>query len=177
MKTPEEIKRGLETCTMDGCDGCPYNVGDLLACFEVHADALAYIRELEARVEELDKRCDAEALNATTAIRELEETKLHCLEQIKVFAYKLAEYEKPLKPMTWEEAMMDDFFLEIRGDDCIDGALNDFAVDGDEGYMWINTRNRAEDESKLMRSDYGKTWRAWSRRPTDEERKAAKWDE
>lgn len=98
------------------------------------------------------------------------------LAYIRKLEARVAEHEKPLKPMTWEEAMMDDFFLEIRGDDCIDGALNDFAVDGDEGYMWISTRNRAEDESKLMRADYGRLWRGWPRRPTEEERKAAEWD-
>ena len=99
------------------------------------------------------------------------------LAYIRELEARAAELEKPLRPMTWEEAMMDDFFLEIRGDDCIDGALNDFAVDGDDGYMWISTRNRAEDESKLMRADYGRLWRGWPRRPTDKERKAAEWDE
>ena len=128
-------KRGF--CQHDElCSQCGHFNGEGLV--ELSESLHAYIRELEARV---------------------------------------AELEKPLKPMTWEEAMMDDFFLEIRGDDCIDGALNNFAVDGDEGYMWVSTRNREEDESKLMRSDYGKTWRCWSRRPTEEEREAAKWDE
>ena len=30
---------------------------------------------------------------------------------------------------------------------------------------------------KYSAASYGKTWRCWLRRPTDEERKAAKWDD
>lgn len=48
MKTPEEIKLGLERCRLeDSCEnGCPYHhegCGD-----EMRGDALAYIRQLEA---------------------------------------------------------------------------------------------------------------------------------
>lgn len=140
MELSDKIKRGIAKCGKNStCRDCPYYEYYSAHCVHIlHADALAYIRQLEAKV---------------------------------------AELEKPLEPMTWEEAMMDDFFIEIRGDDCIDGALNDFAVDGDEGYVWISTRNRAEDESKLMRSDYGRLWRGWHRRPTELERKAAEWDD
>lgn len=34
-----------------------------------------------------------------------------------------------------------------------------------------------EDEEYLTRADYNKTWRCRPRKPTDEERKAAKWDD
>ena len=51
MKTPEEIKKGLEC---DDCKKCPYsernsNDGDN-HCGEVEADALALIQQLEAQV-------------------------------------------------------------------------------------------------------------------------------
>ena len=53
MKTPEEIKRGLEHCNGSSAkcgDGCPYCVTpDDDPCWAtMEADALAYIRELEA---------------------------------------------------------------------------------------------------------------------------------
>lgn len=53
MKTPEEIKRGLEcssNCSDQGmkCRECPYQPLD---CPDLHADALAYIRLLEERCE------------------------------------------------------------------------------------------------------------------------------
>lgn len=56
MKTPEEIKRGLECCAIrKTCAECPYKDGKLSeACMNtLEAEALAYIRKLE-------KMCDAE---------------------------------------------------------------------------------------------------------------------
>ena len=51
MKTPEEIKKGLECCnTYNDCQNCPYDKADgSWACtVERNADALAYIQQLEA---------------------------------------------------------------------------------------------------------------------------------
>ena len=49
MKTPEEIKEGLEHCSEDGCKGCNYEEDCNMADgFSVLAfDALAYIQQLE----------------------------------------------------------------------------------------------------------------------------------
>ena len=54
MKTPEEIKKGLECCSVPDyidhlCEQCPY-VYD--GCYKqmLQADALAYIQQLEAKV-------------------------------------------------------------------------------------------------------------------------------
>lgn len=54
MKTPEEIKMGLECCnTYNDCQSCPYD--DEVekgwgCCVQRNADALAYIQQLEAKV-------------------------------------------------------------------------------------------------------------------------------
>lgn len=53
MKTPDEIKKGLEIC-IGACRGdktaCPYRV-DFDGCLDImHSDALAYIQQLEAKV-------------------------------------------------------------------------------------------------------------------------------
>ena len=53
MKTPEEIKKGLELCAADDCyeekhTGCPYD-DDELCIRHICGDALAYITQLEAR--------------------------------------------------------------------------------------------------------------------------------
>ena len=52
MKTPEEIKKGLEACGEDECHGqhqsCPYK-DDVLCMMHICSDALAYINQLEAR--------------------------------------------------------------------------------------------------------------------------------
>lgn len=56
MKTPNEIKKGLECCISDtyGCyEKCPYfnSLSNGVDCaVKMHADALAYINQLEARV-------------------------------------------------------------------------------------------------------------------------------
>lgn len=53
MKTPNEIKKGLDECTrLGGCAACPYFVDHTMArCTpKLAADALTYIRELEAKV-------------------------------------------------------------------------------------------------------------------------------
>lgn len=57
MKTPEEIKKGIECCLCDllerRCEECPYANGgcETTTCErELGADALALIRQLEAKV-------------------------------------------------------------------------------------------------------------------------------
>lgn len=51
-KTSEEIKNGLEHCCEAGCKHCPYEDDCHLSDggSELAADALAYIRQLEAQV-------------------------------------------------------------------------------------------------------------------------------
>lgn len=69
MKTTDEIKKGLEcckdyqSCTECGEPKCPYN--DIRECVDTLLDdALAYIQQLEAKVEELERvRADLTATN------------------------------------------------------------------------------------------------------------------
>lgn len=88
-------------------------------------------------------------------------------------------YEPPAKLLTWEEAITDDFYLEQRGDEYVDMALNTLAMstDGPEPGLkdCIHFVTHSEEDVQLMRVDYGKTWRCWPRRPTEEERRAAAW--
>lgn len=93
----------------------------------------------------------------------------------------MTRYTPPLVPLTFDEATEDDYYLERKGDEDIDVALNQFATFTLEGspriedYDFIAFTTHDEDNLKLMRRDYGKTWRCWARRPTDEERKAVPW--
>lgn len=52
VKTPEEIKKGLEACRADECHGhhtgCPYD-DDFFCIMHICGDALAYIEQLEKR--------------------------------------------------------------------------------------------------------------------------------
>ena len=65
MKTPDEIKKGLECChstDMCECVKCPYSVDgeETMNCdFIVSEDALAYIQQLEAKCRKLKLERDA----------------------------------------------------------------------------------------------------------------------
>ena len=71
MKTPEEIKKGLEACIEDECHGqhqsCPYK-DDVLCMMHICGDALAYITQLEARVPKWISVHDMEPADNTMAV-------------------------------------------------------------------------------------------------------------
>ena len=54
MRSPDEIKKGLECCARaseEACKHCPYcNDCDIFEACNLYRDALAYITQLEARV-------------------------------------------------------------------------------------------------------------------------------
>ena len=95
---------------------------------------------------------------------------------------KLAEYDKPLVPMTFEETYKADYcYIEYNTLE----TMKPYIVV--VGSMAANSRNERivgiyefgetlENCLKLRGEDYGKIWRCWPQKPTDEERKAAKWD-
>lgn len=149
-RTPEEIKRGLECCSPR------YESKHWVSCSSEcpFRDEGVYCRNV---------------LNACSKkyIQQLERERDAAVEAMF------------LKPLSWDEAMGDDAFLEIKDDECIDAALNLFACctcDGSvkDGFVYYETHNA--NELKLLEIDYGKTWRCWARRPTDEERAAAAWE-
>lgn len=53
MKTPDEIKNGLNICANDEgkCGDCPYYNGNLDCMGKLHRDAIAYIERLEGGLE------------------------------------------------------------------------------------------------------------------------------
>ncbi len=56
MKTPEEIKKGLECCGADEpCGDCPYNPEVDLCIGMIARDARAYIQQLEDHFREITK--------------------------------------------------------------------------------------------------------------------------
>ena len=57
MKTPEEIKKGLECCTHATCNGCPY-AQDGCATNREMIDALDYIQQLEHQIGELTEKVE-----------------------------------------------------------------------------------------------------------------------
>lgn len=100
------------------------------------------------------------------------------LAYIRELEARLAEHEKPLKPLPEEEIYGDELvWLEMRAE-CDEPRIVDIIP------SFVNPAERAEiafmgqsRRAHLRIDHYGKTWRCWPRRPTDEEREAAKWDE
>lgn len=145
MKTPDEIKRGLEHCVSSiyVCEDCPYEscngVTRICTCVdELEVDALAYIQQLEAN---------------------------------------LAECEKPLVPMTQEHIYNDPVWLEVKAENDIPRVVDvipSFANPAERAEIAFIGQDR---RAHLPYSHYGSSWRCWSRKPTEAERKAAKWDE
>lgn len=72
MKTPDEIKKGLELHNTAGrCKECPYTADSEFkkTCFQlVAADALAYIQQLETRLAQVERERDA-AVNDLKLVR------------------------------------------------------------------------------------------------------------
>lgn len=57
MKTPEDIKKGLECCAADEpCGECPYRLEVEMCIGMIARDALSYIRKLENQVADLGKK-------------------------------------------------------------------------------------------------------------------------
>jgi hypothetical protein len=104
------------------------------------------------------------------------------LSYIRELEAKVAEYEKPLKPMTLEEACWADHcYIEynIKGSSEPQVILLGMMTANSKNEKHVEIMEFGEDVDycvKLNCEVYGEEWRCWSRRPTDEERKAAEWD-
>lgn len=98
---------------------------------------------------------------------------LRCIEQAPV----VASYKHNL--LTFEEAVEDDYYLERKGDEYVDVALNIYAAFHDEPHpgdaMLVKTHD--DNHVKLLRIEYNKTWRCWRFRPTQEERNSILWED
>ena len=78
-------------------------------------------------------------------------------------AAALRRYTPPIKPMTLEETKnaSEWAWIEDKIFACTSGY---HSPDGVRGW------------AKALKESYGKTWRCWERKPTDEERSAAGWE-
>lgn len=98
------------------------------------------------------------------------------LAYIRQLEAKLAEYDKPLVPLTF-----DDIASTIFCTPCWVETMTSMwpdVLDKDSVGFVGKLDNRGRRTTRyLMEAEYGKTWRCWSRRPTDEEIKAVKWDD
>lgn len=93
---------------------------------------------------------------------------------------KLKALSKAQEPrvMTWEEAqanVQDGPFIIFEVRDST-GSEVDFGVLVDDFYEMSEKSVLTVADFWMMKGDYGKLFRLWTSRPTDEQRKAVKWD-
>ena len=112
MKTPEEIKKGLECCWSESldlktCRGCPYDGMPYkpIDCEEkLGQDALAYIQQLESRLAQVERERDA-------AVRDLSNESCRFCKHVEC---KDADPCKTCRP-AWYPACLDRQNFEWRG--------------------------------------------------------------
>jgi len=90
-------------------------------------------------------------------------------------AAALSLFTPPIKPMTLEEVWKEEDPVWVEGKN---GALyiGDFYASMSAKNGW-DVQTLGSVKPRLMLEDYyGKTWRCWERKPTDDERSAAGWE-
>lgn len=96
MRTPEEIKKGLECCAKDApypCNGCPYErtFEEEWSC-KLHSDTLAYTQQLEA----MAKPNEQIRWERDTAIEQLKELGVGFGEMVEVQVQKWISVDERL---------------------------------------------------------------------------------
>lgn len=49
-------------------------------------------------------------------------------------------------------------------------------IDQKNGWIWLRTVNNTGSQQRRDYENYGKRWRCWTKRPTEDQRKAVKWE-
>lgn len=95
-----------------------------------------------------------------------------CWNRLKRDALSLLKAQEP-RVMTLEEVKKadDPVFFETQS-----GVIYDWAIrcTANEKHVFLTIRNSTMQAYRIDR--YGVSWRCWTSRPTDEQRKAVKWD-
>ena len=90
-------------------------------------------------------------------------------------AIKALKEQEP-RVMALEEARKRDIcYVELRTEDYILPCIVGSPGDGD--VIYVKPLSAGFSRIFPRREDYGKNWRCWTARPTDEQRKAVKWDD
>ena len=89
---------------------------------------------------------------------------------------ELVDDELLQKPMTLEDALGRAVFLELRGASGVRGVIIPIHLGERIKVLADSNPIKGGHSEWINKCDYGKTWRCWGCKPTDEERSAAEWE-
>ena len=150
MADREKVIRGLECHATKGfvaCQDCPYYPDELIYEDDDDMEGTICEEKLAADAIALLKEQEARVMDAEEVARLTEET------------YQWLWIEE-IQNITWNLHCLRAFV---------------YSKHPDTGEFYI-LANGYRDIVKLEGDEYGKTWRAWTSRPTEEQRKVVPWD-
>lgn len=182
MKTPKKPEHSRKCTDCDHYEACRMRAGYNFL-HEADADRCAIYAEpslftkMRRMAETINNSLEEDVVRAEMKVKQLEARLVEANKTSEDLMAKLAEYEKPLEPLPEEQIYNDPVWLEMRAEGValmIADIVPSFDEPGSKAeIMLLGNARRAH----LPYAHYGSSWRCWSRRPTDAERKAAKWDE
>lgn len=172
MEQFEKVCEGLEFCIRNPrgvcAKECPYKI----LCFytegetiknRLMSDALSLIRQQQERIAELEA-------DRTARVMTLEEVK-------EIGRFEFDNTDRSKETVVW---------FEKRNGNAFNGGLAPSRIEycyhpeyGDDEYCDSVTQyvSGSVVTSRLHCGVYGKKWRCWTQRPTDEQREKVKWDD
>lgn len=162
MTDRDKVIKGLECCrrlpdSMGDCNrlGCPYEA-KFTSCIEsLCTDALELLKDDETQLQYRDEVIYEEE-KETARLRKLlkeQKTRVMTLEEVKAFDWDYCYLEEERLPGKEYRSVCGDYALTCITWPCV-----------------ASMRIQHGD------NNYGKKWRCWTARPTDEQRKAVMWE-
>lgn len=159
MTKREKVINSLERCTCyvpDACRDCAYDDKPAPDCWQsLERDALELLKEDETQLQYRDEVIYEEE-KETKRLRKLlkeQEPRVLTLEEVLSQAWDYCYIEAQVRP----HSKMLEMLCGTHRLYCTTSTV-------------LERQNRGD-------SEYGKTWRCWNTRPTDEQRKATPWNE
>ena len=146
MTDRKELIEVLEHCMKDDCNGCPNHYTD----GRMACDDYIYGMSASMPVARIQDAVDL-----------LKEQRAHIM--------TIDQLEDALDTVVWLETPV--------SENLADGYSLIMAYSHKRGWMLFDSPfgdNQSQD--RLEYSEYGKSWRCWNKRPTDEQRQAVEWD-
>ena len=167
MTDKEKVIKGLEICSEHGswhgldCEhneaykDCPYRGCETGCIVTIAKDAIALLKEQEEQIKNRDESLEKarEEIKWLRGMLKEQEARVMTLEEVKAFVWDYCYLEEERLPGKEYRMVCGDYALTCITWPCVASMS---IQHGDESY--------------------GRKWRCWSSKPTDEQREAVKWE-